>query len=642
MLSLAVFISILPASVAQEVRVAVEPKGEVAVERLPPKFAHAPTLRMGGYGVTASMAQRSIRGFSNDPFGELDHIEQKLADAKKKMRHAEVAHRQAKNGEPTERIKQMVKDQIKQVWDKNPPGPEMLSSEEKRVGSLMTKVKCKGEARNKTCDFKNLYYEGGKDPTWHILLLKGHEVVDTTGLSFASKYGGPVPIAVTKFDNRKDAVAFLKRSKPKQHHGLSLIYAAMWHQNMGHALWDGLYPAYTSLVQWGRQDEKFRSVVDHNSECYQANTEDGRCMSEGVFKKFGMGDWISMQDLHESDRWHCFTDAVVGSGNRGARVINRDYSLPNGREMNAVRFFRDRMYKAHGLEPPAARAYSAQHRYGPRSMRGIIVHNSKYSKTEKVMMTHLATAVGSMATQFTEDDGVVGSTNFQYVDLSDLASFKQQLELIQHTDVHMSAVGAAASLAPFLGDGSVHVNLGNNEWPGNQQVYEYDAFGNGQPKPYSEGHGVSYMEEYWAEGVPYIRALYYNSTTQHTGLKRRELQTLAQKAYRLIRSNFSIPVEPGANLSPVGKTFKEYCQSDQEACDYMLAVMNGEAEFNNKDEAEKMKDCETYAWAEMAVFEVGAYSDHGHNGQYCNLHHIEKLRAIRKKNIENPQLTVTA
>lgn len=278
----------------------------------------------------------------------------------------------------------------------------------------------------------------------------------------------------------------------------------------------------------------------------------------------------------------------------------------------------------HGLKPPKARTQSYQNRQGPRSLKGVIIHNDKYSRSEKVMLTSLSSAVGSMATSFAEEDGTIRALNLQYVDYADLSHFSKHLELIGHTDVHMSAVGTPACLAPFLPDGSVHVNLGNNEWPGSQEL-----FAQGQPAAYAPKNGPSYMEEYWSEGVPYIRAIYYDPKTQHLGLKRRELQTLSQKAVQLIKSNFSIPVAAGENLSPVGKTFKEYCYSDDSACEYALNIMNGEVQ--NEKDAAKLKECQTYGWAEMAVFEVGAYSEDGHNGQHCHLKKIEKLRAIRSK-----------
>lgn len=607
---------------AQEVRMAVEPKGEV-IQKVPPSYSHEPTLRHGDYRISASMAKRKP-GFSGNPFSDLEDMEQKIKDALRKQQEKQLAH-ESTNSDRARTMRKTL-EKVKRKWDDTPKSlDEVLDYDEKHVPEKLSNVTCQGPARNITCSFKNLYFESGPEPKWWVFTIKGIYMPDMEGLTFASKYGGPVPIAVHKFEDNAEAALVLKHYNAKKYRGLTLIFSAIWHQNMGHALWDGLYPAYTALTQWGRHDETYRSLVDHSSDCYQANTEDGRCMSEKVFKTFGKGDFISMQHLMESkDQWHVFKEAIAGSGNKGARSINRDYSLPNGNVNDTVRSFRDRMYTSYGLTPPQARTGSAQHRKGgPRSMRGVIVSNSKYSRTEKVMLKSFATVAGSMASQIIQEDGLTGSLNLQYVDYAEMNDFKKHLELIRHTDVHMSAVGTPSCLAPFLSDGSVHINLGNNEWPGGQDLQVH-----GQPVPYSQGHGVSYMEEYWSEGIPYIRALYYNSATQHLGLKRRELQNLAMQAYKLIHSDFQIPVQPGENLSPVGKTFKEYCYSDHKACEYALKMMNGELDEKH---AKDHKDCQTYAYAEMAVFEVGAYGEDGHNGQHCSLHHIEKLRKIRKK-----------
>ena len=68
-------------------------------------------------------------------------------------------------------------------------------------------------------------------------------------------------------------------------------------------------------------------------------------MSEGVFQKFGRGEWVRKRQLDGDWHWHCFTDAVAGSGRNGGRVINRDYAMHGGRDLNAAWYFRERMYR---------------------------------------------------------------------------------------------------------------------------------------------------------------------------------------------------------------------------------------------------------------------------------------------------------
>merc|ERR1719221_52888 len=87
----------------------------------------------------------------------------------------------------------------------------------------------------------------------------------------------------------------------------------------------------------------------------------------------------------------------------------------------------------------------------------------------------------------------------------------------------------------FLPDGAVHINLGENP-----QV----------PR--------RFMEEYMAEGAPYIRALYYWPGKKSGGYDEDRIMDLILEAKKLILGNFMIPVPVNTNLSPVLRLIKVF------------------------------------------------------------------------------------
>merc|ERR1719424_2719413 len=107
------------------------------------------------------------------------------------------------------------------------------------------------------------------------------------------------------FETLDDLRSFMVAQQPQMHEGLSLVYNTLWHHNIAHALWDGLYPAFLALCEWGKHDQKFRSVVKMISGLPCNHNKNGKCMSEGVFEKFGGGEFVQYTQLRG---WHNFAD----------------------------------------------------------------------------------------------------------------------------------------------------------------------------------------------------------------------------------------------------------------------------------------------------------------------------------------------
>merc|ERR1712151_1442003 len=112
-----------------------------------------------------------------------------------------------------------------------------------------------------------------------------------------------------------------------------------------------------------------------------------------------------------------------------------------------------------------------------------------------------------------------------------IGDFRGHINTISETDVHISSPGTAQMYQTFLPDGAVHINMG-------------------------DGDG-SYMEEYMAEGSPYLRALYYPRRLKKSGLfELTNMQELLRRARELLNKGFTKPVPINENLSPIGRVYK--------------------------------------------------------------------------------------
>jgi len=467
--------------------------------------------------------------------------------------------------------------------------PTFELGEEQALREALTTVECRGLKRNRTCAFKNLYFNLD-DNGFQVLSLEGTTFPDFKSVMLLHKFASPNKIRLKSFKSLFEFRDFVQTHSPKVHEGLSLVYDSIWHFNIGHALWDGLYPAFLALCEWGRSSEKFRSVVGIAGNCKQPGTEDGKCMSEGVFRRFGGGEFLPYSGLNGTG-WHRFTDAVAGSGRKGQRSINRDYALPGAstEPLDGARLFRDRMYLSHGLEKLRVRT-------SEQALNGIIIDNKRFTPPEVDLLRTFANEVSSQ-----------GQIYLEYLSYGSHpygGNFTKQLELVQGAVIHVSGPGTGQAYGPFLGDGSVHVNLGDR-----RSVFA--DFSSAADDKHVDKF-VSFLEEVWSEGIPYIRALYYDPFLREpTNLQKPELFAIISNAKRLIDSSFAIPVPPGVNLSPVGQVFKEYCYANETGCEEVLSQMNGDRAVGFSSSIEDVGWCTTYAWAENIVFEKGGWSKEG-------------------------------
>jgi len=157
-------------------------------------------------------------------------------------------------------------------------------------------VRCRGEAHNRSCLFHNLYFAQGRFVMF-VLQARSHGMGRDIKVMRQNKYTRAWQPAVKKFRRLEGLAAHVARHTLEELRGLSLHFNPMFHHNIGHALFDGLYPAFLALMKFGRQDDPFRPVVGVEQDCFEGVTAFGRLVPGDIVETY-LPDAILGKTLH--------------------------------------------------------------------------------------------------------------------------------------------------------------------------------------------------------------------------------------------------------------------------------------------------------------------------------------------------------
>eukprot|EP00730_Choanoeca_flexa_P008697 TRINITY_DN12524_c0_g4_i10.p1 TRINITY_DN12524_c0_g4~~TRINITY_DN12524_c0_g4_i10.p1 ORF type:complete len:955 (+),score=276.38 TRINITY_DN12524_c0_g4_i10:123-2987(+) len=434
---------------------------------------------------------------------------------------------------------------------------------------LISRVRCLGPAFNRSCEFTNLFKDRQGYFTLHLesSMAEIFRNRHSYSVSLDGKYGHGWSPTQRVYDDIEKLKASI--TKPViDYKGYGLYFHTMWASNVGHGLWDGLYPAFISLIRFNRHLKPLRLMPslpeDDGRVCAPpANTKGCQCRE--IIKKFGRRGMLRLKDMDrlvQSGHVLHFEKVIVGSNHMAQRILQADLTLPGAREYDSVSLYRKQMFWAHDVPLPPYRPKR------PKSeLSAIVIDNRRYSKEEKAMFE---TAIEQLGKE---------GLKVEYINYKDFFPFAEQLKLLARTDIYISGPGTGMMLQPFMADGSVMINL--------QDIF----------KRYGMAH-VSAEEEYVTESTSYMRGLYYDSHIRMDGLQLQEFLRVTREAFELVHAGFDMPVKPRSNLSPEGIVFVEACDMAPVACQQMLNEMNA---------ITPPWQCVTDGWASFAVYEIGGY-----------------------------------
>jgi hypothetical protein len=448
---------------------------------------------------------------------------------------------------------------------------------------LETTIKCVGSLYNQSCLYTNLYYV---DSTFTVLIVNGSKLPKFSVRTNALVFWETTP-QTRVFGSYADLEKFVRTViNPKMIPSVTLYFGQAWHYNVGHALFDGLYPGYVALIRFPpRHLYPFR-ILAGISDCND-------CWSEDIYSRFGGLGILKETVLNQMSKgkWFMFDELIMGSGTLCQRCIQPNLQLPGGVELDASRLFRDRMYQQHGFIPSFVRKKSSSE---GRTFRTIllayIIDNKRFTSDDRKELNDAINEINNYTNSYlnkTMDNQTklewplinVTYLHYNHIKVDNLNTtrinatlidsrsptyelidndFITQLKFIRKMDIHLSGPGTGQMYQTFLSDGSIHINLGGKSpwgWNGGEEGLANIT------KAYT-----SYMEQYMTSGTPYIKALYYPINERPKGIKKDQVIQLIRQAGQMILEGFHLPVDPQKNLASDGQLFVEMCEKDKEFC----------------------------------------------------------------------------
>ena len=308
----------------------------------------------------------------------------------------------------------------------------------------------------------------------------------------------------------------------------------MWISNIGHALFDCLYPIYLALVKFGYENDPFYVGVNHWENRKEKATE--------VIKEFSKGDIIEFNDVTGVMHIH---HLVAGTGRAGNRVIREDYIL-YGAKYDAINKYRYRIFETFGVQPDKP---------VNSPPKVIIVDNKRYEPNEKD------------AIKKTIEYFLLQHVDIKYVEWQHYPSFKDQMEEMGEVDIYVSGPGNGIMYVPFLKQGAVIINLG---WMERTQTNSMrpNLFIKDAPK--KEYFFPGFMEQSICACASQASTLYYDRY-KYNNLEELPLIQLLNQGLNLLSSN----KKPFSNYNIDAQVFLEYCKSvpsPKKVADYLTGI----------------------------------------------------------------------
>jgi len=302
----------------------------------------------------------------------------------------------------------------------------------------------------------------------------------------------------------------------------------LWISNIGHALFDDLYPIYLALAKFNLSDRKFDIIVNKWENFRERATE--------VVKDFCRGEII---ELSVAPTLH-IKNLIAGTGRCGNRVIREDYTLC-GEIYNGINRFRERILSTYNISLSPIN----------RLPRVAIIDNKRFTVEERK-----------------EIDKVIENlqekkVDIQYIYWQNYLTFKDQLVDVADIDIYVSAPGNGIMYVPLLKNGAVIVNLGWMERTQTNSMRPNLVIPNATRDYTLPG----FMEQ--SVCVASNASTLYYDRYKYNNIEEYPLTEIIEKAIRVVIGEESPPIN---NHNIDAQIFIEYCKRNNKArelCDYL-------------------------------------------------------------------------
>ena len=371
-------------------------------------------------------------------------------------------------------------------------------------------------------EYKNLYSINGI-----IYFLTVNDIVLPYVKKFTISYDWRPEIM--KFDSEQQLIDYVNNLQNVKPIELSVLSDNLWYGNVGHGLFDVLYPIYLSLLKFGYVDEPFTFI---SIEWWWREN-----MMYDTIKAFTKQELLEYPNLEGT--YH-FKTLVAGTDCTGNRVQNKEVFI-YGKQWDGLQQFKKRIFDVHNI------AIDKPVNHVPNV---IIINNKRFNEQDLEVIHKVVLQMSSVC-------------NIKFVDWyydynrSGNPTFVDQMKDFQDVDIQVTAPGTGMMYVPLMKKGAVNVNVGfiehtqTNGVRGNLKILESKH----------EDHLVpAYMEQPICAGTYYVTSLYYDRY-KHNNLEIEPLVDLINQAIATLKSGQIIE----GNVPLDGQVFREYCRRAKDA-----------------------------------------------------------------------------
>ncbi|KAF4664528.1 hypothetical protein FOL47_005074 [Perkinsus chesapeaki] len=394
-----------------------------------------------------------------------------------------------------------------------------------------------------------------------------HTLLDwlSKGLSYDAKHWAYHDITILRFPSREAVQAWAKSVSGgvEFHRGVSVTFMLFWAHQIGHALYDVLYPAYVSLIRFGYFNEPV------NIYPFALNDSLGRGHQyEDMMRVFAGRNYWRLDDF-PINTMHRFERMVMGNKYMGHRNPQVNSAMPGSYSYeNALYWFGQRLLSGYGFRDPSVAMdpdKTVVSEFGSGGCRGVITDNKRFTEEDRLMLMDIALRSQELF-----------KCNITYLIWQDY-TFEEQLELFANSDIYISSLGTGIVRSHLIRPGGVIVQLGYLEELGTPLRRH-----------------VSYRDVHFALGSPHLSTVVYprKLLQLYETWQYQAVVHLIDEAVMLGRRGFAIPRPFELGLAPSTRDWLNFCKHDPEGCDEVVD------QFNGVNREPRTWPCEDCAWVD--------------------------------------------
>jgi hypothetical protein len=335
---------------------------------------------------------------------------------------------------------------------------------------------------------------------------------------------------IMKFGTEEQLIDYIESLSNIKAIDLSVLSDNLWYGNIGHGLFDVLYPIYLSMLKFGYNEEPFTFLSSEWS--WREN------MMYDTIKTFTKQELLEYPNLDRDNVYH-FKTLIAGTDLAGNRVQNKEVFM-YGKQWDGLQQFKKRIFGVHNIsiDKPI------------NDIPNIIIINNKRFKEQDILVIEDVVKIMSSV------------CNIKFIDWyhdyrkHGNPKFIDQMKDFQDVDIQVTAPGTGMMYVPLMKKGAVNINVGfiehtqTNGVRGNLKILESKH----------EDHLVpAYMEQPICAGTYYVTTLYYDRY-KYNNLETQALIDIINQAIQIVKSGRIIE----GNVGKDGEVFREYCKRAQD------------------------------------------------------------------------------